>query len=168
MLYVAVSGAVVVVLHPVTTGWACAVITDPSHTHRPGAIADLPDRDVESAVAVELVDPTSSLPADAFARVWLGRVWGETRGGRLFPVARVLVEQVRESGTRTVLLDAAARRRLATVAYLRPQGLDNILARLQRNSFLTPATGPPDLYVLTLPALEISNPCTAESGIGRR
>lgn len=165
LCYLPASGAVVVLMDPVTAGWVCAVITDPRRGHRRGTIVELCDGDIRSALPVDLADPTIALPAGEFARVWLARIWGDTRGGRLYQVARVLAHQVRDPGTRTVLINDAVQGRLATAAHLRPQGLQRILARLQSNNLLTPVGGYlPDTCVLTLPALRIPNPPTRKAG----
>ncbi|GIF74150.1 hypothetical protein [Asanoa siamensis] len=172
--YVPVCGALVVLLHPITTGWACAVITDPTGTHQPGQIAELPEREIEAAVPVEVVDPTGALPVHAFVGVWLARIWGDTHGGRLYELARVLALHVRGPGSRAVLLNAATKRRLTAAAHLRPAGLDNLLTRMQRRGFLTSdGADRADRFVLTLPPLGIANPCGGESagsapGGGRR
>lgn len=154
ILLLPLSGAVVVPLTRQNEGWVCAVITDPTGTHRPGHTTPLPDGDVQTALQVDLTDPTGSLDGDEFAALWLTRLWGHTRGGLRFQAGTALARQIRHPGTRTVTIDPVARRRLAVATHLRLPGVDRLLDHLTRDGYLalTPHTADQSTRQLTLPA----------------
>jgi hypothetical protein len=137
LLYLPLSGAVVVPYRQVAAGWDTVVVADPSGTHRPGTTWRLADLEIETALTVPMADPLAALPADEYAAVWLTRVWGHSPGGNLWAVARVLAEELRPCGHLTVILDDSARRRLTLAARVIPPGLGQLIDRLTRDGYLT-------------------------------
>lgn len=149
LLYLPLSGTVVVAYRQVAGGWDCVVVADPTGAHRPGDTYRRADLEIETALAATFADPLATLPPDEFAKVWLARIWGHSPGGNLFAVARVLAEELRASGTLTVILDDPARRRLMLAARVVPPGLHQLVSNLTRARYLSHTAD--HTYQLTLP-----------------
>jgi hypothetical protein len=158
VLYLPLTGAVVVPHHQIAGGWYCLVLSDPTGAHRPGDTCRRADLEVETALPVTLADPLCALPPDEFAAVWLTRIWGHTKGGTLFALCRALAD-LRRCGTRTITIDHSARARVVVAAHVLPPGLHLLVEALTRDGFLT-HTGEASTYRLTLPDQQHAHPST--------
>jgi hypothetical protein len=161
VLYLPLTGDVVVPHHQIAGGWYCLVLSNPTGAHRRGDICRRADLEIETALPVALADPVAALPPDDFAAVWLTRIWGRTKGGTLFALCRVLAEQLRRCGTRTLTIDQTARRRVVVAARVLPPGLHLLVEALTRDGFLT-HTGEASTYQLTLPDQQRAHPPTSD------
>jgi hypothetical protein len=155
VLYLPLSGTIVLPFQQVIGGWDTIVVADPAGGHRPGDTCRRAELEIETALTVPVADPLAALSPDEHAAVWLTRLWGHSPGGNLWAVARILAEELRPSGTRTVILDDPARRRLMVAARVVPPGLWQLIGHLTRHGYLSHTTD--GTYRFTLPHQQARN-----------
>jgi hypothetical protein len=155
VLYLPLTGLIVVPHLQLAGMWDCLVLADPTGARQPGSTYCVADLEIETALPVPLGNPLGDLGADEFAALWLTRLWARVRGGYTYAVARVLAEDLRPRGNRTIVWDEPARRRTMTSAHVLAPGLRRLIDGLIRDGLLRPlpagnAADPP-IYRLTLP-----------------
>jgi hypothetical protein len=115
-------------------GWRCEIVAAPPQARTAtGRRVWLSDEQVEALPGALLVGEDAEL----FALLWQVRVRQRFHAGPVPAVGRVLAEQLRPTGARTVVLDPVRLRRLCIAANLRPPGARHGLARLAQAGMLT-------------------------------
>lgn len=167
VLYLLLTGLIVVPHQQLAGVWDCLVLADSTGVHPPGATHRVADLEIETALPVPLGNPLADLGANEFAAVWLTRVWARARGGHLYAVARVIAEDLRPRGGRTVVWDQAAQRHTVTNARVLPPGLRRLIDTLLRDRLLSQISvggaAEPPTYRLTLPDQRWTEPPTYDT-----
>ena len=147
LLYLPRRAAVVTVGHRRAGGRTCWVVAVNGPRPRDGRI-DLTERQLAGARAHlrarEVQDP------EVFVLLWKTRL-AQRPPGHTERLGRVLADDLRIPGTRTLFLDPATADQLLLRARVLPTALPVALARLVRAGFLDCVTGPPAVYMFTCP-----------------